>query len=856
MVEQVQTHKYDIFISYAREDYEWVEGYLLDALGRAQIAYHTEEAFELGRPRLLAFEDAIQQSKRILLVLSPAYLMEGHTLFVDLLAQFYGLETSTWPVIPLILKPIEKLPPRLGMLVSLNAVEEKDWEPALKRLAEVFQQPVAPPTPVPEAPYPGMRSFTEKESDHFFGRNREIEDLVQLLRGQHLLALIGPSGSGKSSLVHAGLIPELHKSTLFGPGTWLVRDFRPGENPLAALTSALAGDPSDPGVTIPALLATSPDVQRLLIFVDQFEEMFTVTTANTSDFQNILVELAKTPNTHVVIGVRADFYPELMTSPIWRVIPPHCRYEVLPLNEKGLSEAIVRPAERVGVYIESALVERIVADAGREPGILPFIQETMRLLWDRVERRYLRVEAYETLVLPRSAYGGRRMEEVTGLQAAIAMHAEAVFTKLEGSQQAIAQRIFVRLGQFGEGRSHTRRQQPVSRLRGNFKPALFEQVLAYLADEKSRLLILGGEEKGSEREVDIAHEALIGAWPRLLDWLEKQRAGEQFRRGFVQDVDQWVGKHGDAFFLYEGTKLEEALGWETKHDEELSSEEREFLQASIKHDRQRKFVRMFVRSVIVLFALFGIFAVGYFARLAYLNYSARGSMAYFPAGPALLGPDLSNLRTVEISSTFSLDKHEVTNRQYQLCMQAGRCWRPNEPAYYAGINAVGSENLPVVWVSGYQAAAFCDSLGERLPTQVEWERAVRGKDGRPWPWGKNAPTSSRVNIFLPDSPEAMQPFIGLAPIDDPRFASGATEEGITHLLGNAAEWTSTPGSCLEPYGCSMIWDGATEIQSLNVVGLSWADDLLQGDTQRVTEALPAQPIHFSDAIGFRCARSL
>ena len=852
MVEQAQTYKYDIFISYAREDYEWVEGYLLDALGRAQIAYHTEEAFELGRPRLLAFEDAIQQSKRILLVLSPAYLMEGHTLFVDLLAQFYGLETSTWPVIPLILKPIEKLPPRLGMLVSLNAVEEKDWEPAIKRLAEVFQQPLAPPTPVPEAPYPGMRSFTEKESNHFFGRSREIDDLVKLLHGQQFLALIGPSGSGKSSLVRAGLIPELRKSTAFGPGTWLVRDFRPSESPLAALTDALAGDPSDLSITIPALLATSPGAQRLLIFVDQFEELFTVATTNTLDFQNILVEMAKAPNTYVVIGARADFYPKLMTSPIWSAIKQH-RYEVLPLDEKGLSEAIVRPAERVGVYIESALVERIVADAGSEPGILPFIQETMRLLWDQVERRYLRVEAYETLVLPRSAYGGRRMDEVTGLQAAIAMLAEAVFTKLDEAQQAIAQRIFVRLVQFGEGRSHTRRQQPISRLRGSIDPSLFDPVLTYLADEKSRLLILGGEEKGLEREVDIAHEALIGAWPRLLGWLEKQREAEEFRRGFVQDVEQWVSKKKDAFFLYEGTKLAEAQEWEINHDEELNSEEREFLQASRKHDRQRKFTRTFVRSVIVLFALFGVFAVGYFSYLAYLNYSARGSMSYFAAGPALLGSDRSDLHTVEVSA-FSLDQHEVTNRQYHLCVQAGRCWRPNEPAYYAGIDVAGSENLPVVWVSGYQAAAFCNWLGKRLPTQIEWERAVRGTNGRPWPWGKDDPTPSHINIFLPDLSETMQPPSGLVSINDPRFASGATEEGIAHLLGNAAEWTSTPGSCLDPYACSMVWDGATEIQSINVVGLSWTDDLLQRDTQRVTEALPAQPIHFSDGISFRCAR--
>lgn len=744
MTEQTKPPIYDIFISYAKEDRKWVEGYLLDALKQANVACLTEAAFELGEPRVLAFEQAILQSKRTLLVLSPEYLIEEHTRFIELLAQHYGREEGTWPVIPLILKPVEHIPLSLRMLKPLEAIEKQDWEFSIKRLAETLKQPVPPPSPPPDPPYPGMRSYREDESSIFFGRSREIEDLTNLLRKQRFLVLIGPSGSGKSSLVRAGLIPALRKSTAFGQGKWLIRDFRPGENPLTALTNALDGDPTSPSTTIQSLLATIPDAQRLLLFVDQFEELFTVAKAETRDFQNILVKLAEEPSTYVILGARADFYPKLMTSPIWSAIQQH-RYEVLPLDEKGLSEAIVQPAEHVGVYVESALVERIVADAGSEPGILPFVQETMRLLWNKVERRYLPVDAYETLVLPRSAYGGRSMEEVTGLQAAIAMHAEAVFTKLGGAQQTIAQRIFIRLVQFGEGRSHTRRQQVVSRLRGRIDPVFFDSVLDYLADEKSRLLILGGEEKGTEREVDIAHEALIGAWPRLLGWLEKQREAEEYRRGFVQDVDQWVGKQKDAFFLCEGTKLEEALRWQAEHAEELSAEEQGFLEASTKRDRQRKLVRMFVRSVIVLFALFGVFAVGYFGRLTYLNYSARGPTVDFRSGPALLG---QNLHPVDLPA-FSLEKFEVSNRQYRLCIESGRCSKPYEDADYpGGIDNPENENLPVVWVNAYQAAKFCDWIGRRLPTHAEWERAVRGSTGRPFPWGSATPSPVHVNMYL------------------------------------------------------------------------------------------------------------
>lgn len=143
MAEQTRP-TYDLFISYAKEDRAWVEGYLLNALKQANVANYTEAAFDLGKPRLLAFEQAILQSKRTLLVLSPAYLIEEHNLFVDLLAEHYGMETGTWPVIPLILKPVEQIPLRLRILKPLEAIEKEDREFAIKRLAETLQQPVPP----------------------------------------------------------------------------------------------------------------------------------------------------------------------------------------------------------------------------------------------------------------------------------------------------------------------------------------------------------------------------------------------------------------------------------------------------------------------------------------------------------------------------------------------------------------------------------------------------------------------------------------------------------------------------------------------------------------------------------------
>ena len=379
MSEQIE-YAYDLFISYADADHAWVEGYLVDALTQAGVRCHSEAAFALGVPRLLEFERAIQQSQRTLLVLTSAYLAEGFSRFTDLLAQSYGLETATWPVIPLILHPVE-LPPRLAMLTALDGTDPDEWPAVVERICAELQRPGPGPAPRPPCPYPGMVPFSEADSDRFFGRDGEVQELLERLRLHPFVTVIGPSGSGKSSLVFAGLVPALRKSGLFGPGGWLVRTLRPGEAPLAALRAALDGDPAHPTQAVSDLLSTHPDARRLLLVVDQFEELFTLARADAELFQQALPGLAETPNCYVVLTVRADFYPDLMGGALWREIQAH-RAEVLPLDEDELRQAIVRPAEDVGVFVETALVERVVADAGREPGVLPLVQETLVLLWE------------------------------------------------------------------------------------------------------------------------------------------------------------------------------------------------------------------------------------------------------------------------------------------------------------------------------------------------------------------------------------------------------------------------------------------------------------------------------------------
>jgi len=548
--------EYDLFVSYADGDRAWVEGYLLDALNQAGIRCHSESAFTLGAPRLLEFERAIKQSRWTLLILSPAYLAEGFTQFIDLLAQSHGLETATWPVIPLTLRPVP-LPTRLSMLTGLDATDPSGWEATIRRLCDQLQHPVPGPAVKPSCPYPGMVPFSAKDARFFYGREDEIGQMLQHLRHQRYLWVIGPSGSGKSSLVFAGLLPGLNESSYFSSGYWLVRSMRPGSQPTKEFAVTLGGDISKPVESVTRLLASNSPSQRLLLVIDQFEELFTQTERTEEGrleqarFIAALKGLRAVEKCALLIAMRADFYPDLMNSDLWPVDKSQ-RVEIGPLRGEALRRAIERPARDIGVFLEAGLVERILSDAADEPGVLPLLQETMVQLWEKMQRRLLPLSAYESL----GGKGG------TGLAVAVVTKADTTLADLSPAQKAIARRIFLRLVQFGEGRADTRRQQTIADLASVGEAPLFDQVLRHLAD--NRLLTLSGEEKGLGRKVDIAHEALITGWPQLHDWITQRRDAEKTRRRLDEKVQDWKeytqqgkGEGG----LLDAVELKEADQW-------------------------------------------------------------------------------------------------------------------------------------------------------------------------------------------------------------------------------------------------------------------------------------------------------
>jgi formylglycine-generating enzyme required for sulfatase activity len=416
--------------------------------------------------------------------------------------------------------------------------------------------------------------------------------------------------------------------------------------------------------------------------------------------------------------------------------------------------------------------------------------------------------------------------------------------------------------EFGEGRPDTRGRVSVDRLRARESPEIFDRTLTQLAAPEHRLITLSGSPDEQERMVELAHDALIGAWPRFQEWLEEFRVDERTRRDVERDVREWRDRVDDPSRLYEGSQLAEAHTWAAANQQDVDRDTDTFLKASDRRAGRRRSARVTLGALVLAFTLIGVGATGYVVRQAVLNQSARGETVDFQAVSARLGsgpsPDLTTYRgvdTVVNVPAFSLDRYEVTNGQYRRCVDAGFCTQPSEPAETVSYTVAG-DDLPVVWVTAYQAARFCDWIGRRLPTEMEWERAARGADGRAWPWGNDPPSPTRANVILEAFPPTSDP--ALVSVRDPAYAMGATPEGVAHLLGNAWEWTASPRECTNPYACPGAWNGHDPVSSLYARGLSFRvplSDIDVGGSARATLGKSwLLDGYYADAdLGFRCA---
>lgn len=487
-----------------------------------------------------------------------------------------------------------------------------------------------------ENPYKGLQAFEEADAINFFGRNALIERLLTKLREQRserFLAVIGPSGSGKSSVVQAGLIPRMRRGTLPGSSNWFVIEMLPGQHPLEELEAALLRIAVNPP---PSLLAQLQEDERgllratkrvlpderseLFLFIDQFEEVFTQAAdkAEVAHFLNSIVAAVTEPHTplRVIITLRADFYDKPLLYPAFGDLVRRSTEVVLPMTEAELAEAIAAPAERVGVVLEPGLVQQIIADVSEQPGALPLLQYALTELFERRSGRVLTSEAYHLL---------------GGALGALARRADEIYTGMDDKHEELARQLFLRLVTLGEGgMDDTRRRVIQSELMSiGSDPEAMNNVIEWFG--RSRLLTFDHDPATRAPTIEIAHEALIREWVRLRGWLQESREDLLMQRKLEQAAGEWLKSGKDPSFLAAGARLAQFEEWQAGSKLALGPREAEYLRSSIA-DREAKAAleqerqareqalerrsRQRLRLLVVVMAVATLIAVG-LAALAY-----------------------------------------------------------------------------------------------------------------------------------------------------------------------------------------------------------------------------------------------
>jgi WD40 repeat protein/DNA-binding SARP family transcriptional activator len=515
----------------------------------------------------------------------------------------------------------------------VERIRREEWPPPAAATVEL---PAPRPRAVGSCPYRGLASFRQEDAPFYFGREAFGEQLVLALDQQApVVAVIGPSGSGKSSVVCAGLLPRLNQEL-----RWLVTAFRPGGQPFEALAAALlpllapgAGKASRLVETqrlanalqkaelslrrvAARMLEGHPQAGRLLLVIDQFEELYTLCPQPElrQRFVDTLLAAVRpdhpgaTPRGALLLTLRADFMGQALA---YRPLANALQAGALllgPMTRPELRAAIETPAKLQGAAFEPGLVDRILDNIGQEPGALPLLEFSLTLLWQRNEAGWLTHAAYE---------------EIGQVEGALARYAEQVYGELDEADQMQARRIFEQLVRPGEGTEDTRRLATRDEI-GEANWLLAQ----HLADR--RLVVTGHEPSSGTETVEVVHEALIQRWERLRGWMATDRAFRGWQEGLRASLRQWEQSGQDEGALLRGAPLAQAESWLASRPDELSSAEAAFIRASIalrerreaeRDAQRRRELAAERRGRRLLAALAGVLAAAALMALALTAYS-------------------------------------------------------------------------------------------------------------------------------------------------------------------------------------------------------------------------------------------
>jgi tetratricopeptide (TPR) repeat protein len=600
----------DVFLSYSRTDAPAVRQIQVYLKQAGLATFLDRDQLAAGQPWLSALEQAIARCAAVAVLVGPAGLgtwqQREVQLALDRQAEAERAGRS-FPVIPILLPKVEDPPGgflRLQTWVDLRSDLADPIQLDLL-LAGLRGQAPADASTLREAlcPYRGLEPFREEDAGLFFGREEAIDTLLGKLRDHNLITLVGRSGSGKSSVVSAGVIPALRRRA--DGRTWSIRSLRPGPEPLHALVRLFDPPPIDwppfkadqrveqqvailrtddqaLGRRIRSLLATAEETgtDRLLLHVDQWEELYSQALRNPAlkpelaerditQFIDLVLEATQTSPCTVVLTVRADFYGEFLKhGPLAAAVPPG-QVNLGPLSRDGLTDAIRKPAEAVGLTVDPALLETLVDEVCNDLGKLPLLEYALKETWHRREGQRLTLNAYG---------------EAGGIDGAVAQRANQIFTSLSQAQQAAARRLFVSLVTPGEGREDTRARAVYPE-----QDEAIAAVINKFSAADARLLVTGEDTPSARRLVDLSHEAMIREWDLLKTWIETNREALRRREHIRARLRQWEEEDRDpTLLLPPGLPLEEGRKLLADHGDVLIDEMQPYIAASLAADEERQ----------------------------------------------------------------------------------------------------------------------------------------------------------------------------------------------------------------------------------------------------------------------------
>ena len=703
-----------------------------------------------------------------------------------------------------------------------------------------------PPPYDSRPPFLGLFAFHPEDREFFFGREALTRELIGKIKAHSFLAVLGASGSGKSSLVMAGLIPALKAEMIY---------LTPSTQPLNQLLNAKEKANS-----------------KAVFVIDQFEELFTHTHGEKekADFIHELLELVKT--NRVIITMRADFWGEVAAySELKQAMQDHQEL-IAPMNTDELHAAVEKQAAAVGLRFDEALSETILAEVKGEPGAMPLLQHALWELWNRRHGLWLKAGEYQ-------AFGGVRQ--------AIASTAEKVYASCSDFEQACVRDIFLRLTRLDEGggnRDTRRRAQIEELIPVESDSSAVIALLNKLAD--ARLIVK------TDKHVEVAHEALIRHWGRLTEWLNEDRENLRLRENVSESAHEWEKSGLDESLLnHRGTRLALALAMSDLPRYRLNPLETRYINACVRmaeriaEDKQLQLERenklkeekakaelekvkseliaqkdIARRNIGLILALLLISCIlaypsiyGYWLKN---QAEATGKLMKIEGGTVPLGNQLyaqSGQAVVKKDypiTTFWMEKYEVTNKRYSFCVKAGKCSPPN--TYLSLDDNPDLDQRPVANISAFQADQFCAWIGRRLPSEAEGECAARFTTGQTWPWGEAEPTSDEYAIldYGAESCYSSKPST-CATHNVGTTDQGKSKEEVYDLIGNVAELTCTPYASTDPQICAQTKDWNAQGFMLSLRGFG-ADMQIDNSYPAYIREQVSPTYTESSFIGFRC----